>query len=190
MYDLIPEAIIKGKILDIGAGNEEWFGDELPQLESKYRDIFLSENYLGIDINPPKNGLLNIIRQDLLTFEPNTRFDTILMIEVIEHISIEHWPEVFRKLRSWLNSGGYLFFSCPYNEPYVSPHPWRHLVFEITEKTVKNYLPDATFQIYPHPHAFAAPGENKFLCSFRYIKRLLTDHPFLKYRLATIWKKR
>lgn len=189
VYDLIPNGFIKGKILEISAGNEEWSSEFPPQLKSKHRDKFVSKNYLGIDLEPPRNNLLGIIKQDVLTYDPDTTFDTILMIDVIEHIPFEKWKVVFGKINSWLNPGGYLILSTPYNEPYVSPHPWNHCVFEINEKMISTFLHNADIKIYSHPYLLGTEEENKIWAFFRHVKRRLKNHPFLKYKLVVFWQK-
>lgn len=187
VYDFIPENLISGKILELGATNKYY--DVPAQLVSKHKEKFLSDNYLGLDYDPPGNTNLNVIKQDLFTFKPDIQFDTILAIDIIEHISLESWGSFFERVKLWLKPKGNLILSTPYNETCIYPHPYNHVVFGITGKTFIAFLPNARIQTVSHPNLFRGEGENLFRCLLRYIKRRITNHYFVKYKLIVIYQK-
>jgi cyclopropane-fatty-acyl-phospholipid synthase len=50
---------------------------------------------------------LEIITCDLTGFDPGARFDRVVSVECFEHL--RNWPEMFRRIRSWLQPDGRLF---------------------------------------------------------------------------------
>jgi cyclopropane-fatty-acyl-phospholipid synthase len=47
---------------------------------------------------------VRVVTCDMNDFEPAERFDRIVSVEMFEHM--RNWPELFRRVRSWLNPGG------------------------------------------------------------------------------------
>ena len=119
--------LLKGKLLDIGCGQMPY-----RELISKKSEITA---YVGVDI---ANALIYDpnIRPDFtwdgekLPFQDN-EFDTILMIEVLEHIPcpIISLKEAFRVL----NNGGILLFTVPFLWPLHEPpnDEYRYTPFSI-----------------------------------------------------------
>jgi 2-polyprenyl-3-methyl-5-hydroxy-6-metoxy-1,4-benzoquinol methylase len=130
------EMYIKGKnVLDFCFGS----GFFLKKLAS-------SRNYClyGIDLpnfkrKLPKNVKIFLIKDfdSLKTIHMPIKFDTILVSEVIEHLTLREMRIVFRFFSKWLNKKGRLIISVPYKEnikystvlcPYCLRwfHPWLH----------------------------------------------------------------
>jgi cyclopropane-fatty-acyl-phospholipid synthase len=53
-------------------------------------------------------GNLEVVTHDLATFDPGCRFDRVVSVECFEHL--RNWSELFRRICSWLEPGGELFF--------------------------------------------------------------------------------
>lgn len=136
-YDDIPKQMLRGKILDIGAGVGH------TQLLSKHAGLFRRKDangeYLGIDIYLIDAPLLNINESDFLTWEPDTTYDTILALNIIEHIPYKSWSAFFKKAKRLLNKDGWLIVSAPYREPPQLIHS--HLVDGIDERMMRDFLP-------------------------------------------------
>lgn len=102
------------RILDIGPG----WGDIIPILEKKYRDL----DYTGIDFSPNVIKLLaekhaghRYICGRLEDIEEE-QFDTILVLEVLEHIVPSQVLGFLRKVRELLTAKGQLLITIPIDE--------------------------------------------------------------------------
>ncbi len=140
-YNDIPASLLKNKVIfEVGSGTGK------NQLLSKHKEIFekasLVNNYLGIDKYLTSRPLLNILEYDIreFLFYPNA-VDTILMMHCLEHIEIKDWKRVLDKLISYLRPRGWLVIACPYDENINSKRDPDHVVFHITIKTLRKYLP-------------------------------------------------
>ena len=113
-YDLIPEEIIINakNILDIG------IGDLSTQLMSKYKNIFLSDKYTGIDNRSEISTNLKYKNIDILDFETTKKYDLVICIEIIEHVQFRDWEKLFNKLKSLISENGYLFITTPYKQEF------------------------------------------------------------------------
>lgn len=78
-----------------------------------------------------KRGLKNltVITADLLTFQAPTTYDRVVSVECFEHM--KNYQELFRRIASWLNPGGLLFFhifvharGLPYHFEVNGPADW------------------------------------------------------------------
>lgn len=188
-YNLIPEGILKGKCLEIGAGIGE------RQVLSNYADFFRTGDYLGIDNLVTTTVNLPFIKADVFVIDfPEATFDVILAIEVVEHFSITLWPEFFDRVCKWLKPKGFLYITVPYNETarlYKKKWPCYsvHEVFGIKEKTIRVFLPDAKIQLHNHPYLLHGPDRSLLWRIGRCIKRVLTRHDFVKSRMTILWQK-
>ena len=56
-----------------------------------------------------RRGLANlrVLTADINSFDPGGRFDRIVSVEMFEHM--RNWPELFRRVRSWLRPAGRFF---------------------------------------------------------------------------------
>ncbi|MGY5875957.1 MAG: class I SAM-dependent methyltransferase [Candidatus Thorarchaeota archaeon] len=204
-YDLIPDKLLEGEILEIGAGYPE------RPLASRHRERFLKANeeerYLGIDLIEPENPSLNILKMDIFELDVRKKFDTIIALEVIEHIDLRLWPELFEIMRELLKTGGYLFISTPYREPswrfgvmmekYGKDQPWNvHVVYDICPELLGYFLPEAKFSYTYKKRPFFERGDAKIRAFVRWFKRVLTLHKFawqwLPYKaiIAALWQKK
>lgn len=139
-YNDIPTVMLENKrIFEVGSG----YGKK--QMSSRHAKIFDEASrrgqYFGIDLHLQQEPALNIIEGDIQTISlQSLSIDTILVMHCIEHISLEDWSAVFSKLTEALRVGGWLIVACPYNElPERSCSP-EHVVFEINEDMLENYL--------------------------------------------------
>ncbi len=68
-----------------------------------------SSQRLHIETAAKQRGLTNVqvITCDMNEFEVSARFDRIVSVEMFEHM--RNWPEMFRRVNSWLAPGGRFF---------------------------------------------------------------------------------
>lgn len=189
-YNTIPEGILKEPILEVGPG------EGLRQVECKYKDIFLTSDYLGIDLLKPKSPELNIIQGDILEFESDKKFQTILMIGVLEHISLDQWPSVIKKLKSLCLIGGSVVIYVPFQESInrYMIHEGDHLVYGITKEFMQFFFPEANIKVI-YDQMLKQQDETYFWAVGRWFKRLLTLNKMIfkiiprRVGLLVIWKK-
>jgi len=203
--DAIPDYLFRGRILEIGGRYPERI------LASRHRDAVLRANeegrWLGIDIEPSTNdSLLRFRQQDLFESELNESWDTVLACELIEHIELRSWPQMFEIFKGLLRPSGWLFISCPYREPvsniknYLSnyyPHDPAniHVVFGIDEGLVRQFLPTAESRILKIHEPFREDGESLVWVVGRELKRIVQRHPYawrwLRHPrwLTMLWQK-
>lgn len=183
-------------ILDIGSN------DGTTLLKSEYASLFKrldDENkYYGIDvIQFETTQLKNITQEDILKFDTPRRFDCVLCIHVLEHIPLQSWPDLIKKMIGWLNLNGRLILSVPFNEPksgYVCGHEHesqKHLVFGITEKTFRSMLPGLIFRTTITENRFNGDGAGLLRSHLCWLKRLVMRHPYRRnFGLILIfWQK-
>ena len=151
IYNDIPLEYIGNNILEIGTNSRI--------LNSKIASKILSSEYLGIDIEPRKLGFLETIQADIIDYNISKKYDTILILEVLEHIKLCYWFDIIIKLKSALVKGGYLIVSTPYNQKlsqYLSlpfnenfglPKDNMHTVFGINKKVIKYFFPNCKYKI-------------------------------------------
>jgi cyclopropane-fatty-acyl-phospholipid synthase len=62
-----------------------------------------------IEAEAARRGLTNVrvITRDMNDFDAQQRFDRIVSVEMFEHL--RNWPEMFRRVRGWLNKDGRFF---------------------------------------------------------------------------------
>jgi trans-aconitate methyltransferase len=199
-YDQIPDELLNGRICEVGAGSGE------NQLWSRHKDRFLElnreGNYIGIDIADRKKTELNIQQIDVLEWTPEEKFDTVIAIELIEHIQFREWSELFEVLKSLVRPGGVLYLSTPYNqrlENYIQSYenqtqgdPFQvHVTFGITESILRHFLPGVKC-IVKKRYNFREEGESFAWALARCLKRVVTRHPYAKpsmVKLFAIWSK-
>jgi cyclopropane-fatty-acyl-phospholipid synthase len=68
---------------------------------------------------------LVVVTADMNHFTPGRRFDRVLSVEMFEHM--RNWPELYRRVASWLRPGGkvlkHVFCHREHVYPYVSAGP-------------------------------------------------------------------
>jgi len=82
----------------------------------------------SVDISPKsiefaqhhlKAANLSFHAADILGFEPQQKlFDRILLYDVLEHIPLEQHPQVFQRIRRWMNDESLLLINIP-NPAYI-----------------------------------------------------------------------
>lgn len=173
------------RILDIG------ISDGLGQYWSKHYDILSSEKYLGIEpseerANEARKRRLNVVVTDFFDFESEELFDIVMAHEIIAHIKEENWSTFFERMKQFTKPGGYVIVSTVINqkeEGYVLPEGFdefqRHVTFDINLEKIQKYLPNATEKKISGWYLFRTPGESWIWASVRWIKRILTRHPYV-----------
>lgn len=188
-YNDISIDILQGNktILEFGPANG------LNHLISRHSEFFIKNNkvgrYLGIDLEPYEDRYLTIEQGDIRHFQTDQKFDIVLALHVIEHIELEHWASVLERLCSFVALGGYLILGTPCNEPPNTSE--QHLVSRITPATFLDFLPDAEITKVRTKYSFAEDGARFAWALLRFIKRWLTNHPYVRPygRLLVVWKK-
>jgi len=196
-YDIIDPKLLGDTILEVGV-SERIFASKL--WKTKVANDGVPE-YVGIDA-VRRVADHRIIEANIVTCELNheEKFDTILMIQTLEHINLWDWPQVIQKLKNVLKEGGYFIVSVPYKQnyqedfrfPYWLEHYDRyqqHLVFRINKNMLEHFFPEAQFAI-KWRIIFRQDGANILWASGRFIKRLLTKgYPPIRRSLYCIWQK-
>lgn len=118
---------IRGKTLDVGAGNFNRYGDSFP----------LATEYLRMDTH--EADIIGSIYE--IPFGENT-FDSIVSTQVFEHLA--HPYEAARELHRVLKPGGYGIISAPqWNELHEEPDDY----FRYTKYGLESIFADASFTI-------------------------------------------
>lgn len=63
---------------------------------------------------------LTVVTQDMNTFAPPIRFDRVVSVEMFEHM--RNWPELLRRVRTWLSPEGRLFLHVFCHSTYCYPY--------------------------------------------------------------------
>lgn len=192
-YNEIPSEYLQGAktILDVGCGNGA------NQIGSIHHSFFEVNNafgrYTGIDIVSFHYVYLNINTEDIVTRKESLQYDLVIALHVLEHIKIEHWDSVCRKLIDAVASGGVLIIGVPYKEkmePSFSPD---HVVFDIDEGMLLSYFPQMTFAYFRYIIPFHQDGKGIIYSFLRYVKRKLLRSCLLwhenHFRVLGILKK-
>jgi len=114
--------IIKGKVFDFGCnhGAETFL---ICENENVTKVTGLDLNCDAIDIaNKTKEQFydcnINFICSNIIDFEINEKYDTIISFHTIEHIYPEDIDSIIKKLLESLNNEGYCIISIPYEHAY------------------------------------------------------------------------
>lgn len=190
-YDDIPLKYIGGNILEIGVSEERL-------LKSKLGNKIKEGNYLGIDINAKDGENLSIIKADIIDYELKGNYDTILVIEVLEHIHFCYWKPVINKLKENLSANGYMIVSTPYNETlkkYIRSSYYEvtnkhlvHTVFSIDKKVMRYFFPGCEIKIVKSIW-WRQDGAGLVWSILRFIKRYLFESSPIRKSIMVFWKK-
>lgn len=137
---------IKGvHVLDIGCGA----GGVLYPFHQKGAEV------CGIDVDDEylsmgKKKGLNLLREDLMNFNPDKKFDLIIMTDTLEHLPKA--DQALDKIRNLLSDKGYLFIGVPNIDPTISKfHFLYHLhmlhIWYFDKKTLGNLLNSRGFTV-------------------------------------------
>ena len=193
-YDDIPLEYIGKNILEIGVH---------PRIrKSKIWSKITQGKYTGIDIvirEPDKLKGLNLIQADILEYDLTEKYDTIILIEVMEHIHFGKWKELLQKFRDALDIGGYLILSTPYKQTplnYVS-YPENmgvddnyqfHTVFSIEEKLWNYFLPNCETKRIKS-YWWRQDNAPLIHATQRFIHRLIFGLSPIKRNILVCWQK-
>lgn len=118
---------IKGKVLDLGAGDF-----------NRYGHLFNCDEYLKMDIRSGPN--VDIVGSaDNIPF-PDQHFDSIISTQVFEHLP--NFEKAAKEVSRVLKSGGYFLLTVPqWSELHEEPHDyWRFTNFGLIELLKMNGL--------------------------------------------------
>ena len=161
----------KNKILDIGCGGG-LISEGVSKLGAHVTGIdFIKENIKIARIHAKKNNLnINYIVKDFEKEKITSKFDTIIIFEVLEHLN--EWETFLKKIRLNLKENGILIIST-INKNLIS----KFITLDIAENFLK-WIPHNTHSYYK----FIKPEELEFFLStnnFQNIKfKGLTYGPF------------
>ena len=192
-YDAIPEHFIGESVLEVGCSDNI--------LESKLRNKILeAKPYVCVDVTD-KTPCFPIIHADILKYRFERKYDTIIMIEVLEHVHLRDWNTLVNKLKANVNLGGYLIISVPAHqklEDYLTY--WNtsyfeiHTIFQITRKALRFLFPE--FSLKHVRYIVFNPDHKSFVWALgRLLKRLLVKGmlwkklPVLRESFIMFWQK-
>ena len=116
-------------ILELGCGWGSltlWMAKEFPK--SKITAVSNSSSQKNYILKQAKKRNLNnisIITEDMNNFNPKTRYDRIVSVEMIEHM--RNHGQLFKKINTWLKPGG-LFFM------HIFVHKTQPYLFEVQDE--------------------------------------------------------
>ena len=181
-YNEIPIKCLGVNILDVGSS------DGYGAVHSRHRDHFYSCEYLGVDIQRFESTYLPVTTSDIFQFETESRFDTILLLHVLEHFAIDRWHELLAMLNVLLVPGGWLVVNVPYRqrEFAASCEFMKHKVLQIDEKVLLQHWEFQEFSKVGNwlkqPIIFRSKGENTLWATIRFVGRILTHHKYSALR--------
>jgi len=168
----------KTKILDIGCGGG-LISEGVSKLGAHVTGIdFVKENIKIARVHAKKNNLnINYIVKDFEKEKITSKFDIIIIFEVLEHLN--EWETFLKKIRLNLKDNGILIIST-INKNLIS----KFVTLDIAENFLK-WIPHNTHSYYK----FIKPEELEFFLSANNFKNIkfkgLTYDPFkLNWRLS------
>jgi len=133
-YSYITQRRFHGNVLDVGAGNLD------AQLHSTNKELIeegLREGtYVPIDLPI-----------DIREYETDTKFDTILCMQMIAYLSYADWEPLFDKFKRWLKPNGILIIAESFGRSQETTLNRYHQTFNIRAETFANFFPDAKYYV-------------------------------------------
>jgi SAM-dependent methyltransferase len=183
-YNKLPMEKIGTKIFEVGSTDNIF--------HSKLKERIFNCEYWGLNIVMNHNRFIltsnymwKFIKEDILDYEFEEKFDTIIMLEVLEHIHLRHWETIIEKLKNALTPNGKLFISVPSKQnlsdylKYWNKSYWEiHCIFGIDKKALQYFFPDAKIKKI-HFLLFNQDNKSFFWALGRIIKRLIQRQPYL-----------
>lgn len=172
-YNEIPAFTLGKKILDVGSS------DGVGAFLSRYGRYFLSNDYLGIDIQQFSKLWMPVVTTDLFDFETTEKYDTILLLHVLEHIPLSKWHAVYNKYSKFVKSGGYIVVNVPYMESKQAENSCEyqeHLVLNIDRRVLKNFCDFDRIYIV-RKYIFRENYEGFLKPMLRFFYRIIRRHP-------------
>jgi len=173
-YDFIEEKVHIGKILEIGS-------NQIALMKSTLRKKIINSDYLNLDINPTFNNRICTIKEDIVSYKIREKYDTIIMLEVLEHLHLREWSIVISKLKKSLKKGGILIVSTPYKQSisnYVKiieslNYYQIHTIFNIDKKLMKIFFGNKAEICVLNNIRFKNDGSSVVWAVLRFLKRLI-----------------
>jgi hypothetical protein len=186
IYDFIPNKYLKNfKIFEVGTG----IGDK--QINSRNQEIFIKENYTGLDIKDRRKFLkdCDFYESSIIDFQFKRNYDVILMMEVLEHIPISNYPEILSKLTN--HTKKFLIFSFPYQERlrdnletefFTRKDKYQcHVTYNLDEEILGYFIDESKVHLlYKKVLIKEHKTGNKLKDILRDIKRKMIRHPYTR----------
>jgi len=145
---------IKNKnILNIGIGNG--YLENMILLKHKHIKLFgIDISKLAIkNINRKINGNFKVANIKNIPFK-NNLFDSVLAIDVLEHLTYQELNIGIREIYRVVKNGGKLIISVPLNENLIDKKSNRHAISFTLEK-LSDLLINNNFKIYKYKNLYA-----------------------------------
>lgn len=189
-YDDIPLRMIGKRILEIGVHPRI--------LDSKIWPKIAEGDYLGLDSKIRFDMDLNVIQANIIDYKIEETYDTILLIEVMEHIHYVEWKHLIYKLKAALKPNGYLILSTPYRQTFTDylvlaeNQAWDlyqfHTIFGINKKVMRYFFPGAQIKIVRRIK-WRQDGCGLTWAILRFAKRYLFGINPIQKNIMVFWKK-
>lgn len=188
-YDDIPLEYIGKNILEVGVNTRI--------LNSQIWAKIKQGDYLGIDIMIRNESKLNTIQANILDYEIKQKFDTILMIEVLEHIHLREWISLIDKLKNALIDDGYLIVSTPYKRTfknYLGTYKYLdrfqvHTIFGINRQIMNHFFNGCKIKII-RTVLWRQDNAKLEWAIVRFLKRLLFGPLPFNRNIMIFWQKK
>lgn len=158
----VEQGYLKGKILDLGAG------------QAKYKNIIKekAESYTAFDLRAGEN--IDVVGDINQTGFADESFDTVVCTQVFEHIPTPHLAA--KEIRRILKKNGFCLLTAPFLEPYhADPHDY----FRYTTEGLTSLLKNEGFEI------IEVNGYGVMYLTLTEFVRLTLFNPYKKPRLGS-----
>jgi len=127
IYALIHSKANNGvlRILDVGAGDSILPSFLLKEENvdvtclDKFEWVDVQNNYVQASLGADQLNRLEVVRSDLFEYNPESLFDVITCVSVIEHFPGSSDSEAMEHMASLLKPGGLLILTTPVNEGFA-----------------------------------------------------------------------
>ncbi len=97
----------------------------------------ISPNSVALARSTVRHPNVSFIVSDALALEPSlSRYDNIYLFDVIEHIPLEHHPELFKRIGGWMDEQSRLLINIPNPEYLKFAHKYRPESLQIVDQPV------------------------------------------------------
>jgi SAM-dependent methyltransferase len=148
---------LNGNVLEIGAGTGNFtrqLATRVEQLTALEPDVSLFRSLAALQLRGVK-----VVHGSIESYRPGDRFDSVLMINVLEHIGDD--IDALRTVRSWLAQRGWIFVFVPAHPALFGSldDKYRH-VRRYSERELRRALSSAGFRTgwVRHMNALGALG--------------------------------
>jgi 2-polyprenyl-3-methyl-5-hydroxy-6-metoxy-1,4-benzoquinol methylase len=128
--------------LEVGGGHGLYLAEAIRHTgnQADYTVVDISESSLQMTRALTSASEVNYILSDIYKFEPDQRYDFIVMGEVMEHV--EDPLALLTKLKSLLSEQGKLFITTPTNAPAID-----HIYLFRNTEEIRNLIRNAKYSI-------------------------------------------